>query len=365
MEFNTREEIQEVLWDIDGDYNITNKDLAFKCVQKAMLLGNKKLEFDARYKYFSQLIFCNLFDEALAQYPWLLNYKKNNEISPGGIHKVIWSFKWIIDKIPVYSSIPLSKIKDTIAQFEEEYKSVGNTGKIIEHYRMIMHLIMGEIEKAEEHYNKYKKSNQTGEYDDCYACQLHSTLDLHLAKKDYKKVIESGGDLVTKKYSCSEVPDITYPKLVFSYLMLGELNKAEEYYQLSLKKLKLSIPQDVIYYTLFYLGKTKAFVQGKKIIDKQLHFILAAKSDMLKYHFFSSCHIFFKYAEQDGIKNFKIKLADQTNFIAPVKKDEYSVTSLKQWFYDQSHLHATLLDKRNENNYYQDELKYMDEFFKN
>ncbi|MBK7884284.1 MAG: hypothetical protein IPJ81_11170 [Chitinophagaceae bacterium] len=366
MEFNSREEIHEVLANIDNEYNITNKDLAFKCVQKAMLLGNKKLEFDARYEYFSQLTFCNFIDEALVQYPWLLNYKKNNELKPGSIHRIIWSFKWIIDKIPDYSSIPLSKIKDTIAQFEEEYTAAGNTGKIIEHYRMIMHLIMGEIEKAYEHYNKYKKSNQTGEYDDCYACQLNSILDLYLAKKDYQKVIENAGDLVTKKYSCAEVPDITYPKLVFSYLMLGELDKAEEYYQLTLKKLKLSNPQDIIYYTLFYLGKTKAFVQGKKIIDKQLHFILASKSDMLKYKFFSSCYIFFKYAAREGIKTFKIKLVEHNNnFIQPIEIDEYNVTALQEWFYNQSFLHASLLDKRNENNYYQDYLKYLEEAFKN
>jgi tetratricopeptide (TPR) repeat protein len=366
MEFNSREEIQEVLSIIDQNYNITNKDIAFKCVQKTMLLNNKKLEFDARNKYFSQLTFCNFIDEALVQYAWLLNYKKNNELKPGSIHSVLWKFKWIIDKIPDFHLITLSKINDAFKQFEEEYIAAGNTEKVLEHYRALIHLRMGNIEKAESHYNKYKKINQTGEYDDCYACQLNSLLNLTIAKKEYQKVTEIAKDLVTKKYFCAEVPNITYPKLVFAHLMLGELDKAEEYYQLSLKKLKLSNPQDIIYHILFYLGKTKAFVQGKKIIDKQLHFILAAKSDMIKYEFFSSCYIFFKYADEEDIKTFKIKLDEHSNsFIQPIKKDEYNVITVKEWFYKQSLLHASLLDKRNENNYYQDYLKYLDEAFKN
>jgi hypothetical protein len=363
MEINTREDIWEALDYINQEYNINNKDIAFKCVQKAMLLGYKKLEFDARNKYVSQLVFCNFIDEAMVQYAWLLNYKKNNELQPGSIHSVLWKFKWIIDRLPEYHSIPISKINDAIAQFEKEYHAAGDTEKIIEYKKTFINLIMGKINEAEEHYKKYKKSNNTGEYDDCYACQLSSLVSFYLVKKDYRKAIETAKDLVNKKYSCAEVPNVTYPKLAFAHLMLGELNKSEEYYQLSLKKLKLSNPQDGIFRILFYLGKTKAFVQGKKIIDKQLHFFLELKSDVLKFDFYSGCYIFFKYAGQEKIKTFKIKLNGQTNFIAPIKKDEYDVVAIKQWFYDQANMHASLLDKRNENNYYQDYLKYLDEVF--
>lgn len=361
MEITTREQIWEALDFIEDNENIANKEIAFKCVQATIRLGLKKLEFDARNKYLTQLVFCNFIDEALIQYAWLLNYKKNNELKPGSIHSVLWKFKWIIDKLPEYHTIPLSKINEAIAQFEEEYRAAGNTEKVLEYKKAFVQMAMGNLDKVEVHYQNYKKSTQTGEYDDCYACQLSSLVSIEIMRKDYRQAIETAKDVVNKKYTCAEVPNITYPKLVFVHLMLGEPEKAEEYFQLSLKNLKLSIPQDGIYRLLFYLGKTKGFVQGKKIIDRQLHFFLETKSDMQRYDFYSGCYIFFKKMYADDIKTFKIKLPDNSTFLTPLKKDEYDVALLKQWFYEQALQHGSLLDKRNENTFYLDNLKWLDE----
>ncbi|MFA9214914.1 MAG: hypothetical protein ACEQSR_13905 [Candidatus Methylacidiphilales bacterium] len=44
MNFETEEDIEYVLYSIDGEYSSNNRDIAFECVKKAAALNNKYLE---------------------------------------------------------------------------------------------------------------------------------------------------------------------------------------------------------------------------------------------------------------------------------------------------------------------------------
>lgn len=346
-------EIYEILDKIDSKFTLKNKDIAFECVQKAINLKDKELEFDARQEYLSQLVFLNFADKALALFPWFLNYKKENEIDSYRYYSLVWSFKWIVSRIGSYGKISLQQIDTLFEQFEKEVLEYGAGPKLISYFKLILHTNMGNIAEAEKHLKDYKKSKLYSDLDDCYACQINNMSDFAMQKRDYKKVIKDTEDLVSKKYTCESVPKTTYPKVAIAYLMLGNSLKAEEFFQLSVKELKMNVPQiPSMGYLLMYLAKNKLYVQAKKLLDKQLKYSFESNADLYKFRFSVGNYLLFKNAEQDGIEYFKLNTTEFSDL--EVTPKGFKVSQLKNWYATQVNQYINLLDTRNKNNFYQD-----------
>ncbi|VXB84753.1 hypothetical protein FLAVO9AF_30051 [Flavobacterium sp. 9AF] len=362
---NLEEQIDSIydqLYQLDGQYTLKNKDIIFDLVQKAIQTKDKELEFEARLEYLSQLVFLNFYDEAIAYFPWFLNYKKNNPLGYYHYHHLVWSFKWIIIRVASYGKIPLAQINSLFQQFENEVKEYGAGDKVIEYFSSIVQLGIGNLEAAEEKYKKYRKLRKTSDLDDCYACQINNMLDLHMAKRDYKKVISEAKDLVSEKYSCKSVPKTTYPKVTFAHLMLGNTLKAEEFYQLSVKKLNLDEPQITnVYYLLFFLAKKNELLKVKKLLDKQLDYVLKSNSDLDKFKFYLGCYLVFKNAVLH--KNKKIKLKQHDGLNCAYDEKGYDCLELEAWFKEKTISHSDFLDKRNNNTYYTDYYTFLDSHF--
>lgn len=360
---NLEEQIQDVydeLERVSGSYSLQNKEIVFNCVQKAIQTKDKELEFETRFEYLSQLVFLNFNDEAIAYFPWFLNFKKNNELSYSSYHQLVWSFKWIINKVASYGKIPLSQIHALFKQFENEVREFGGSTKVIEYFGVIYNLDLGDLVIADEHYKKYKKLRKTSNLDDCYACQINNMVDLQIAKKDYKKAVVEAQDIASKTYSCASVPKTTYPKLTFCYMMLDNNLKAEELYQLAVKNLNFSEPQITnVYYLFFYLAKNDQFLKAKKILDKQMQFAIESNADIEKFKFFAGCYLIFKKAEQSNVK--MIKLQKNDGIDCNYDEKGYDTVEMKNWFKTKSEYHFQILDERNENQYYQNYFKYLDE----
>lgn len=353
MNFETEEDIEYLLYSIDGEYSLNNKDIAFECVKKAVALNNKYLEFRARYEHLSQLVFCNLYEEAIPMYPWLLNYMKTYDEEH---MQILWAFKWIVGHISHFHKIPLSKINELFELYEKEYTAYGETKKIVAYKKLYHYLNIGELSLADEMYDIFKKSKK-GELDDCGACQKHGIIEYHFAKKNYKALLAESEKLFSQKQNCVEVPNITYPLVCYVYLLLNKLPEAEHHAQIANKKLKFNIFQSNAFFLLLYYSKTKQFVQGKKLIDKQLPFIVNNNDNIFKFNFYSACYVYFKCLEQDNITDYKLKSADLVKGkIQPTKANNYAVTALKDYFYNEAKLESILLDNRNQNKYYDEKL---------
>lgn len=359
------EQIQEVYDELNKvyhKYNLINKEITFNCVQKAIKLKEKELELKARLEYLSQLIFLGFYDEAIAYYPWFINYKKNNEMGFFNYYHFVWSFKWIIIRIGNYGKIPLEKINVIFEQFETELRGYDASDKLIEYFNSIVQLSLGNIDKAIESYKNYKKLRKTSSMDDCYACQINNMIDLHIANKDYSKAVFEAKDVVSKKHTCASVPKTTYPKLIFCHLMLDNKLKADEFFQLSLKSLNLKEPQiSNIYYALYYISKNKNFVKVKKILDTQLDYALNSNSDVEKFKFYLSCYILLKNMENSEIKNIKLNLNEKIDL--PYNEKGYDIIELKNWFKNNYIYHMNTLNNRNGNLYYGEYQNLMEENF--
>lgn len=351
--------VYETLEKLSSSYTIKNKDLAFECIQTAINLKDNELEFSARQHYLAQLVFLNMHDKAIALFPWFLNYKKNNELYWYDYHTFVWSFKWIVARIGSYGKIPLEQVESVFSQFEKEVEEYGAGKKVIYYFRTTLYRHLGNLEKAEEFLKLYKRSRATSDIDDCYACQINNIADFWLAAHDYKKVIAGTKNVVNKKFSCDSVPKTTYPKVCMAYMMLGKSAKAEEFYQLSVKELRLHQPQiPHMSFLLFYVAKNRLYVQAKKLLDKQLGFSFETNADVYKLEFCMGCYLVFKKAAEDGIVYFKLKYDMPAELEVTAKG--YEVAQLKDWYLSQINAYISLLDNRNGNSYYSDYFKYLE-----
>lgn len=356
------ESIYDEFYELEDKYSLENKENILKLIQKAIPTKDKELELTLRFEYLSQLVFLGFYDEAIAYYPWFLNYKKNNELSYYENYQLVWSFKWIVLRIGNYSKIPLDQIFNLFEQFEKEIREFcgGSGDKLIEYFSVILHLNLGNLDIAEEKFKNYKRLRKTSELDDCIACQINNNIDLHIAKKDYKKAIAEAKDIVSKKHSCASVPKTTYPKLAFTHLMLGNDLKAEEFYHLSIKNLNFKEPQITnVPDLLYFLAKKNLYLKATKVMDAQLDFVLKSNSDVDKFKFFLGCYLILKNVMISNIKVFKLKNNELINLSYNEKSKGYEASELSVWFEENAKKHMALLDTRNKNKFYEETFNYM------
>ena len=360
MEINTAEDINTALSELD-DVSQFNKQLAFKCVQKALALKDIDLEFEARLQFLRQLVFLSEYEEAIAIFPWFLNScdKHPDRFS---YFNVLWTFKWIMGAITNYHTISLDHLDRLFKEFEKRYTAYGSGEKVILYYKMRQLAETGNISESLEYYAKYIASTESGALDDCLACQPNNCMEVFLAARQYDKVIDLANMIIRKKLSCHIVPHTSYPSALEATFLLEHWSDAEMYFQLSCKKLKVSESHLRAFSSIVIYCSLKGYhVKGRNIIEKQLPFALDTKSDYYRFFFFMACSLFFQSMENRTNVKLKLKPGAFLDFTL-ADDNEYSVDALVNWFRDKSVLHGELLDNRNQNNFYREHFAHMTNF---
>ncbi|MCE3226078.1 MAG: hypothetical protein K0S32_629 [Bacteroidetes bacterium] len=361
MEINSVEQANDLLSIHGWSHTQISKDVTYKVLQKAIGWKNLDLEAKARQKYYAHLIFLNEIDEAIVQYAWLLNHLKkhqNSDIHVDSLH-IIWGFKWIIHHIPGFASIPLSKIEELWLEFKDLYKANRSGEKVIDYYGALIFQMLGEPQKSLEAYGSYKSGNSEGRYDDCLACQKDTMIEYHNYFGNFKESAKQNSKVGGKNFTCSEVPQVTYPKLCFANLMLGDFSVAENFYQLTMQKLGLKKTHiDLFQNIIYYLAVKKDFKNGVKVIESQFPAALLTTADFRLFHFYHSCHYFFTVMANEGHKKVKIKLPGSG--IKSISENEYSLEEMINWLNENMTKHMARLDNRNSNTFWNDYMKRLD-----
>ncbi|UII27048.1 hypothetical protein LVD15_01025 [Fulvivirga maritima] len=334
---------------------LDNKDLAFKCIRKAMFFKDLDLEFEARYEFLQQCCFLNYQEEMIAQYPWFL---KICDEHPGRFRysSVLWAFKWVINLLPGFHNISLEKINSLLSEFERRYRDFGATDRVIQYCFLKVYSSLGKHEKTLEAYEAYKRAPAKWErLMDCSACELNSILDVFIDTKDYKTAIEMAQPILSGKLTCAEVPMITYPKLIIPAIELGEEALAEDMLYKTLKELNGTTEEVEVYCQLLpYLSIKGDFVTARKIFEAQFPSLKVRKSDFMFVYFYMYSGIVFKCMARKDKPTVKLAIngALPLDHLQTENEGEYYTEKLQLWFEEMAFHYATLLDNRNGNNHY-------------
>ncbi|MBL3658554.1 hypothetical protein [Fulvivirga sediminis] len=340
---------------------LDNKDLAFKCIRKAMFFKDLDLEFEARYEFLQQCCFLNYQEEMIAQYPWFLKICDDN---PGRFRysSVLWAFKWVLNILPAFHNVPLERINALLTEFERRYREFGATDRVIQYSFLKVYSLIGENEKAREAYEAYKRApNKWERLMDCSACELNSILDIYIDNKDYKTALKMAQPILNGELTCAEVPMITYPKLIIPAMEMGEEELAEDMAYKALKELNSATEEVEGYCQLLpYLSVKGDFVTARKIFEAQFPSLKVRKSDFMLVYFYMYSGIMFKCMARKDKPTVKLAIngALPLEHLQTGNEGEYYSEKLQQWFEEMALHYASLLDNRNGNNTYKEFVEY-------
>jgi hypothetical protein len=350
MNLDTIDDIYEALSTLEA-INHANKQLAYKCAQRAKALKELDLEFEARFIFLRQLYLLNEYDEAIAIFPWFL---KLCDKYPERFNyfDVLWAFKWIIGAVNYYHKINLTQINNLFDEFEKRFKSYGSGDKVIDYFKMRLYAETGRTKESLVAYRQYQKNDNAGELDDCDACQPNNCQEVLLLARKYDKVLELTKFILDNKLKCHNVPATVYPHAVYAAMMLGDAQTAEYYLQLALKKLKLKVEAHLFHAhsLLLFCAVTKNELKGRSIVEKQLPFSFSTMANYNLFFFYFACCLFIKSLSQAELK-LTLNI-DGNNFVKPLKQNVYSVPELEEWFNVKAIENGKLLDQRNGNDFF-------------
>jgi len=304
-----------------------------RIIKEAQKLGNEEMEYEAKSTYMIAITFNNEPEKMLACFPWLLSIRDKNP-EKYDYSELLWYYKWVINHITKFSSISKERIMNILGDMESRYESAGHSLKTVLNYKRVIYQDLGEPELAESAYSEWSKMEEHSDMSDCTACIIDQEVEFFLWQGKYKLAIEKGQDLISQKYSCAEVPDITYSKLLLCYASLGEFEKGIEIYKNSISNLnKEKAYLDDYGRILTYLSLTQNFVKAKSAFIKQLPYALNHKCDFFIYEFYLGALVFLKSLQLSGKsvisipKEIKLDLANEKEikmtFTIKRKKKDY------------------------------------------
>lgn len=353
MKLDTIEDVYAALRSCYAN-NMSNKLLAFKCVERAKYLKDLDLEFKARYRYLRQLVFNGYDEEAITLFPWLLNMcdQHPDRFNYGDI---LWAYKWIVDDLYNYGSIALAKADAIFQDFETRFRDYGAGEKVLYEYKMTRAFDIGDIEIGYKYLKKYKSIPKRGTLDNCKACVANYLVEISIDNFRYDEAVKEAKYILNNNLKCTHVPRSTYAKLVYAYLILDKKDLADKYYQLSSKLLKGNKKEFFDFsYILPYLTISKKYVEGRHIIENQLKLITKKTSDLTKCSFYHACSLFFLGMFRNGKKKIKLQLPPYITAChsGNVDQDNYLLEDLINYFETLVKEHASALDIKNKNEYY-------------
>jgi len=359
MKIETREDLERAIGSIRyADETFERLELAQRCVEKSLFFKDKQLEFEARSAHLRMLIFLSQTEEAIALFPWFLNYMDKEGENMGGFDRfsVLWSYKWILGSIPEYSKIPMQKAEALMADFERRVQDERGAARLIAYEKMRYYSDMGDQEKGMKYFEEYFNNPTQGRLEDCQACQPNNYVEVFQRLDQDESALQHLAPILAGDLRCHTVPHTSYPKALWSVMKLGQWDKATEYATQAENHLDLEKPWGGSWGPLFYFyAYQKKFVQGRKIIEKQLPYTFGRQNDLQKVELYFSIAIFLEALRQDGqeqitLKFGTVKLPD--GFPQPDQQAQFEVMALKDWFRKESIQAAVDLDKRNGNTYW-------------
>jgi hypothetical protein len=348
----------------DAKDSFENRDLAFKCIQKAKTFKNINLEFEARMAYIRQCVFLNQDQEVIAMFPWFLN-KCDSKDNYSKYLQVLWTFKWVINSVTDFPAISLSKIEGLFKEFERRFEEYGTGDRVINYFKAQMESQLGNIDKSLEFAADYFSDTRTCILDDCAACQPNNISRVFLVAEQYDRMMDCIKPILDGELTCHVVPHTTFPKAAYASMRTGAWEKAAYYVQTTYEYLDFMTPDTYEASVLLLHHACKGeFLKGRNLMQKQLAFALKSTASGEVYDFYFSCALFMQAYLTSEEETMALDLViNKDHFLLPTEGNKYDVSALQEWFETAAYKHARLLDTRNGNTFLMDYFKKTEKWF--
>ncbi|MFM9279768.1 hypothetical protein [Paenibacillus jiagnxiensis] len=321
-------------------------ELLEEAVKLADSTGNVEQGFEARFELVEAATFNGYPKKALVNFSWLLGQFDKDPDSYDG-YNLLWSYKWIIDKIACFPEISRTQIDGLLEDMKKRYREHGYNDRTYYYYRMTLALQYGELEEAGRFFREIQAMDRD-EMSDCAACEQDQFVKYYVLAGDDQRAIETAEPILSDRMSCAEVPHVTYPQVLLPLYRQGRLQEAEKYQRQGYRLIKgerdfvLQISQHIA-----YLTKTDP-VKGLELFELHAPLALDHENPHDRMMFNAHASTLFKRLAAEPM-NFEVRLP--ADF--PYADESTDVERLSERFRDMAVTAARQFDERNGNRHYE------------
>src|SRR5262249_45239648 len=189
--------------------------------------------FDARLEFVSAALFAGQPDRMLVAFAWMLaQFDRDPELYDA--HRLLWQYKWVVNALPDFPQITRTQIEEMFADMERRYRAAGASMETIFFKKRAVAYKMGDLPAAGEGHRALAGLPRD-ELSDCLACEMDAKVEYLFVHHEYEQGVAAAGPILRGRYTCSEVPQVTYAQLLVPLLRLERGDEAAQHHLVGYK----------------------------------------------------------------------------------------------------------------------------------
>ncbi len=227
-------------------------------------------------------------ERALVAFAWCLALSDDN---PGRFdaRDLMWRYKWIVGGLSSFPQISLSKMHEALEDFHRRCRDHGYGERSYLSLRWYTEWNTGKIQEAKQAYRKMRQTSHDS-LTDCAAGERDREVEWFAALREDEKALESAAPIVRGRFSCNNVPALTFARLLEVHYRLGDLDAALACHRSGYRL----VARNRAYLEsaakhLSYLAETGELAKGLKLVERHLPWALDSFDLEARLDFYGAC----------------------------------------------------------------------------
>jgi hypothetical protein len=306
--------------------------------------------FQARLEHVSATLFAGLPDRMLVAFSWMLA-QFDRDPHAFDAHRLLWQYKWVVNALPDFPQITRTQIEEMFTDMERRYRKFGASMQTIFFKKRGVAYKMGDAERAAEA-NRAMIGQPRDDLSDCLACEVDSQVEYHFIQRDYEQGVLKAAPILNGRYSCSEVPQVTYAQILIPLLRLDRGDEAMGHHLVGYKMIARNpvefIPQ--LAENMEFLTLSENLPRAVRLFEKHLILALESPCPEWRFRFFLAAKLLCERLAESGRDSVKLRMPDA--FPIRTESGKYQTSELADWFAGDLTALAQRFDARNGNDHF-------------
>lgn len=346
-----REQIDDFLARADATgHGMAQFALCDEAVRLADLHNDVEAGFVARQEYVKATMFSGQPDKMLVAFTWCLT-QVDRDPERFDLYRLLWQYKWVVNALPDFPTVSRKQIEEMFADMERRFVAYGSNAQAVSNKRRSVAMKMGEREAAERAQSRLAAMKRDS-LSDCLACEMDELVKYHAFMGDDRRAIAESAPILRGRYSCSEVPQVTYAQVLLPLMRTGRATEAMPHhvrgYRMISKNPAEFIPQIAEHIT--FLALTSNYPRGLRLMEKHVGLALETCCPAWALDVFLSIVLLLERLREAKLVTLRMRLPE--SFPARYAAGEYDVVALRDWFAGRAAELAGQFDARNGNDFY-------------
>jgi hypothetical protein len=352
---------------IEASYGIPNgQSEKIELLERAVALADTQNDLVAGYEARDELLEAASFgghpEKMLVAFAWMLAQidKHGEDELEADEHDLLWKYKWVINSLTEFPSIPASRIEAAFGDFRARLERGGYSLRTVHYLRWKYAHHRGDWADADQERAVWARSADD-EMGDCTACEANFLTAYLAAQQSDKAALEAARLILSGRQSCAEVPHATLGTVLGPMLRLGQYEEA--HYQAAVAahlrgyRMIRDNPShlDSCGEHLAFLAYSHNLGPALTLLERHLGWALATANLEARFGFYSATMPLWARLRAAG--ETQIKFRAPQDFPLVNMDLHFNLDLLEDWFAEQLAELAARFDARNGNSHFASRVK--------